>query len=288
MSETKLEKALEAVCKASNHADAPRKVSRLSQSQVVGYRDRLESPICWTCSKAQGLNTPQRPGIPSRCISAGEAFELDCGTCGKPLLQVAIEFDEPPVPAKPAAEGRAGSGVQCRECGCPYHGAIGGCPYCLCCGEDSAAPPAPPVVGAAVEPSTTSSTDAASSKRAQGPAGTRDDGRTAMATKAGSTAAPTNWRIWTGTPPGFEHPNNLVPKARCATLFGGEARFACDLKEGHAGPHEEYPKPAPPVAVGPNRCRENPGCTQHHGHGGDCTWPPGGEVNEAKSGARKL
>ena len=74
---------------------APRKVSRLSQSQVVGYRDRLESPICWTCSKAQGLNTPQRPGIPSRCISAGEAFELDCGTCGKPLLQVAIEFDEP-------------------------------------------------------------------------------------------------------------------------------------------------------------------------------------------------
>ena len=65
-----------------------------------------------------------------------------------------------------------------------------------------------------------------------------------------------------------------VHKARCATLFGGEARFVCDLEDGHAGPHEEYPKPAPPVAVGPNHCRENPGCTQHHGHGGDCTWPP--------------
>jgi hypothetical protein len=49
---------------------------------------------------------------------------------------------------------------------------------------------APPVVGAAVESSTTSSTDAAYSKRAQGPAGTRDDGRTARATKTGSTAAP--------------------------------------------------------------------------------------------------
>jgi hypothetical protein len=32
-------------------------------------------------------------------------------------------------------------------------------------------------------------------------------------------------------------------------LFGEEARLACDLKEGHAGPHEEYPKPAAPKAV---------------------------------------
>ena len=131
---------------------APRKVSRLSQSQVVGYRDRLESPICWTCSKAQGLNTPQRPGIPSRCISAGEAFELDCGTCGKPLLQVAIEFDEPPVPAKPAAEGRAfnpsGSAyfgcVVCDEAATGHR--VNGEPVCfLHMDSTTAAPPAPSV-----------------------------------------------------------------------------------------------------------------------------------------------
>ena len=72
--------------------------------------------------------------------------------------------------------------------------------------------------------------------------------------------------------------------SRLYVQYGIGGRFSGIEARVDAGPFfgDLATPPAPPVAVGPNRCRENPGCTQHHGHGGDCTWPPAPAAPEPK------